>query len=346
MLLTLKRMYGNQKKDPNTQRKANAMAPREQQDNTFDDDYCRDLMTGQMIPPSSSKKRPFLDASADEVHLSSSHNDTIQATKKIAAEDMSDNQCTDMFDNQCADMFGNICATTQLEPRYNPNMDSVIGQEMTQSSLANTTSQFPTDAKLLGISHQQQKIHPNLQNAPYDGLQQPSSGIRKTTNHMLDTPKIAAPSRRCSTTTSEDDSYDPTDHCLGRDYMPGPWNVVCGRGKNWHEYVSNRRFRIIVANHLFQYFETISRKRKSQVIGTIVETVLNSPGGSFVRKDPVSGMWYTLSRKEAREKVSHCLRDCLIDPQNEQIKWSLEQRRQKLMEAQNSVFRSLKMIQY
>ena len=127
---------------------------------------------------------------------------------------------------------------------------------------------------------------------------------------------------------------------------------VCGRGKNWSEHVSNRRFRILVALYLREYFETISRTSKSKVIDTIVNTVQEN--GSFVKKMTVpkskgdaSGenyCWYKISNKDCREKVSHALRDCLVDPQSAQLQWSLAEREEKLREAQNSVFRSLELM--
>jgi len=126
--------------------------------------------------------------------------------------------------------------------------------------------------------------------------------------------------------------------CLGKAFQPGSWDVVCGRGKNWRDYHSNRRFRILVSLHLHQYFENISRKNKSKVINTIVTTVQQA--GSFVRRADDEN-WYRISIKDAREKVSHCLRDSLQEPQSVQSRWTKQERNEKVREAQDTVFRSL-----
>jgi hypothetical protein len=114
---------------------------------------------------------------------------------------------------------------------------------------------------------------------------------------------------------------------------------VCGRGKNWSEHISNRRFRVLVAMNLKEYFETTSRTRKSIVINSIVNTIQTATGEGFVKKR--GNRWYRITTKEAREKTSHCLRDCIPDPQHEQLKWTKEEQLQKLMQAQDHVFRSL-----
>ncbi|CAB9498343.1 expressed unknown protein [Seminavis robusta] len=132
--------------------------------------------------------------------------------------------------------------------------------------------------------------------------------------------------------------------CLGEDFVPGNWDVVCGRGKNWLEHISNRRFRLLVAIYLPQY-ETIRRTTKSIVINTIVATIQNAGGQGFVKQKEGSSSWYRISSKDAHEKVSHCLRDCLQPyPQNVRQKWSDEERRLKVKEAQNNVFKSLELL--
>lgn len=155
--------------------------------------------------------------------------------------------------------------------------------------------------------------------------------------------KVRRGSRESPSTSTSVDLPNETETCLGKDFEPGEWDVVCGRGKSWMEFVSNRRFRILVAIYLREYFETISRTKKSLIIKTIVTTIQNAGGHGFVKKKEDMA-WYRISPKEAREKVSHCLRDCLVDPQNEQLKWSPEQRHLKLKEAQDKIFISLELM--
>ena len=75
------------------------------------------------------------------------------------------------------------------------------------------------------------------------------------------------------------------------------------------------------------------------VINSIVGTIQTAGGEGFVKKK--GSHWYRITTKEAREKVSHCLRDCVTDPQNEQLRWTKDEQVSKLKEAENHVFKSL-----
>ena len=91
-----------------------------------------------------------------------------------------------------------------------------------------------------------------------------------------------------------------------------------------------------------EYFVTLSRARKSTVINSIVAAIQAAGGEGFVKRKGQN--WYRITTKEAREKVSHCLRDCLTDPQHEQLRWTKEEQLGKLKEAENHVLKGLGLV--
>lgn len=73
-----------------------------------------------------------------------------------------------------------------------------------------------------------------------------------------------------------------------------------------------------------------SKHRKSQVVTIIVDAVKDSSTqarGGFVRKDTVTGKWFEVEDKIAREKVGHALRDAI----------KLEERRAKKRERKEKI---------
>lgn len=73
--------------------------------------------------------------------------------------------------------------------------------------------------------------------------------------------------------------------------------------------VGNRWFRKLVDSQIDHYTQTKSRREKSQIVTSIVESIRkgaaeSSSGGGFVRKDLLTRRWFTVNDKLAREKVS------------------------------------------
>jgi hypothetical protein len=85
-----------------------------------------------------------------------------------------------------------------------------------------------------------------------------------------------------------------------------------------HNYVlsivGNRRFRMIIDQHLDTYMEVMSRSQKTKIVTTIVKNIRTNAaqsGGGFVRKDLLTRRWFKVSDKLAREKVGQALRDAI-----------------------------------
>eukprot|EP00980_Cylindrotheca_fusiformis_P005561 scaffold1177_cov79-Cylindrotheca_fusiformis.AAC.3 len=94
-------------------------------------------------------------------------------------------------------------------------------------------------------------------------------------------------------------------------FQPGNWDVVCHSGKEAHNHVGNRRFRLCIENNIQSYSAAKSRSEKSAIISEIVTSIRESStqGGGFVRLDSNTRRWYEVGDKVARDKVGQTLRD-------------------------------------
>jgi hypothetical protein len=100
---------------------------------------------------------------------------------------------------------------------------------------------------------------------------------------------------------------------LAEGFVPGPDDVICGRGKKSYSHVGNGRFRERVVAMLDEYSRAKSKLDKSSVLSDVVEQVRRaSPAGGFVKQDE-SGIWYEVGDFLAREKTSQAFRDALHD---------------------------------
>lgn len=138
---------------------------------------------------------------------------------------------------------------------------------------------------------------------------------------------------------------------LSDDFVPGDYDVICGRGKVCFNHIGNRRFRVTIAMNLKKYMESKSKLEKSLVVNSIVEQVRDaSPNGGFVKRDPLTGNWFALGADASREKVGHAMRDAISSTQQVVKKKAaaaalkgnkLDMRRCSLDEAQKAIFASL-----
>ena len=89
--------------------------------------------------------------------------------------------------------------------------------------------------------------------------------------------------------------------CLGPDFQPGPFDVICARGKSAFQHPGNKRFRELIENRAEDYASASNKFEKSVIVSQIVDEVRQaSPGGGFIRSD--KGIWYEVG-DAAREKV-------------------------------------------
>ena len=94
---------------------------------------------------------------------------------------------------------------------------------------------------------------------------------------------------------------DDNTKCLGPDYQPGPFDVICARGKTAFHHPGNQRFRALIENRVEAYAAAANKFEKSVIVSQIVDEIrLASSGGGFIRSD--RGVWYEVG-DAAREKV-------------------------------------------
>jgi len=91
---------------------------------------------------------------------------------------------------------------------------------------------------------------------------------------------------------------------------PGPFDVICARGKSAYNHEGNRRFRMIVASAAEKYSKVESKLQRSMIVTDIVDTI-RSMGNGFVRRSTETGEWVACSEVMCREKVGQHFRNAL-----------------------------------
>ena len=97
---------------------------------------------------------------------------------------------------------------------------------------------------------------------------------------------------------------------LAQDFEPGPFDVICARGRHAKLHSGNLRYKQVIELNLPRYNKAKTKADKSLVVSSIVDSVREaSPNGGFVKKENDS--WYEVGDRAAREKVGQGLRDLL-----------------------------------
>ena len=113
-------------------------------------------------------------------------------------------------------------------------------------------------------------------------------------------------------------------------FIPGPFDVICGRGKDTLNHEGNKRYKNIVNSLLQKYASATNKFDKTLIVSEVIETVRYSTNhatadiyesdseiqeqqqqqGQFVKKCD-DGRWYEVQDHLIREKVSQGFRDSL-----------------------------------
>lgn len=88
--------------------------------------------------------------------------------------------------------------------------------------------------------------------------------------------------------------------------VPGPFDVLVGRGRFIQEHVGNLRYRHIVESRMEKYEQATKRVEKTDLTAEVVK-VVNEKGGRFLKQD--GGGWIEIDVDSARDKVSHSFRN-------------------------------------
>lgn len=112
---------------------------------------------------------------------------------------------------------------------------------------------------------------------------------------------------------------------LSSTFTPGPYDVICSRGKKAQSHIGNVRFQSMIEEKARDYANADGKLGKSIIVSEIIDTVRRqSPNGGFVKQRKVDntrrhneeegdggGQWCEVGDWSAREKVSQSLRDHL-----------------------------------
>ena len=89
---------------------------------------------------------------------------------------------------------------------------------------------------------------------------------------------------------------------LPPDYQPGPFDVLCGRGRKCYYHSGNEHFRTVVQTMIPNYQAANSKMEKGYILSVIVQSIRDRAGmGGFIKQDPKSAFWYEVGDFLARE---------------------------------------------
>lgn len=91
--------------------------------------------------------------------------------------------------------------------------------------------------------------------------------------------------------------------------VPGPFDVICARGKEAYNHQGNRYFRQIIHGATEKYSKVESKLQRSMIVTDIVDTI-RVKGNGFLRKTN-KGEWVECSDVMCREKVGQHFRNAL-----------------------------------
>lgn len=95
---------------------------------------------------------------------------------------------------------------------------------------------------------------------------------------------------------------------LPKDFVPGPLDILCGRGNIFSNHEGNRYFLKVIRASLKDYVDAKNRPDKIKVVDNILVMIKNS-GARFAKRDNNSKQWYQLNDVQVHQKVGHAIRD-------------------------------------
>lgn len=127
------------------------------------------------------------------------------------------------------------------------------------------------------------------------------------------------PQRRSSDATAA--SHDSQGHVQGMfgskkaktllpvDFKPSNNSVILGRGR-CAESIGNRRFKVVVQDHLQEYLDAPGKLEKTFIVSKVLNTIEQTcPVGAFVKFE--NGRWWSAGERASREKIGASFRDAL-----------------------------------
>jgi len=113
-------------------------------------------------------------------------------------------------------------------------------------------------------------------------------------------------------------------------FQPGPYDVICAKGKNARNHEGNKFFRKLIQDALPIYGQATSKFEKSMIVSEVIDEVRSrcNVDGGFVKPDG-NGGYMEVGDHLAREKVGQSLRDGLASKYKSSAR--SKKRRQKIV---------------
>lgn len=97
---------------------------------------------------------------------------------------------------------------------------------------------------------------------------------------------------------------------------PSTFDVICSRAKQFYQLPGCERFRQIIRGAIPTYMQAGTRLEKSLVIANTIEKVIHHPDVGHIRfwkYDSASKRWCPMGSDQIRDKVSHALREMILE---------------------------------
>ena len=204
-------------------------------------------------------------------------------------QDYYDNDNQDFMDTSTTSASSHVAIRTL--PTLPPSMVELVGKRRQYQSEEEQTHVSTTTGanNNIPISQQEQKVQTKRfrHHAPSTSASPVSPFPHSDTHHSVSAP---VPSEAAA--------------------MPGPFDVICGRGNKSWNHTGNTYFRTFVQACANKYAEAPTKSMRSQVITTIMDHI-KSKGNGFIRQEGRSGYWIQVDENLAREKCGQILRNVL-----------------------------------
>jgi hypothetical protein len=97
-------------------------------------------------------------------------------------------------------------------------------------------------------------------------------------------------------------------------FVPGPYEILIGRGRRCTMHWGNQRFRQMIAMELEGYAAADCKRLKSSIIGRVLADIKkHSPHAGFIKKDVATGRWLSFTDAASRVAIAQAFRDVLDD---------------------------------
>lgn len=97
---------------------------------------------------------------------------------------------------------------------------------------------------------------------------------------------------------------------LGADFVPGPFDVICARGKQSMAHEGNKNFRLLIWKYTAWYGKVSTKLEKGIVVLEITDHI-REMNGMFVKQDAATGSWFEVDEVAVREKIGQNFQNAL-----------------------------------